>query len=106
MEKTMKHLISTSFFIIILSFLNNSVSYELSLEFVSAPATKHFVLLHGAGSGAWCWYKLIPMLRSYGYNVTAVDLAASEINPLQIRDIQIISGLDTGNNIGKNITSS
>ncbi|EEF43370.1 conserved hypothetical protein [Ricinus communis] len=42
----------------------------------------------GVGSGAWCWYKLIPMLRSSGYNVTAIDLAASGINPLQISDIQ------------------
>ncbi|RID63277.1 LOW QUALITY PROTEIN: hypothetical protein BRARA_E02294 [Brassica rapa] len=40
----------------------------------------HFVLVHGAGHGAWCWYKLIPILKSQGHNVTAVDLAASGID--------------------------
>ncbi|VVA98181.1 unnamed protein product [Arabis nemorensis] len=40
----------------------------------------HFVLVHGAGHGAWCWYKLIPFLKSQGHNVTAVDLAASGID--------------------------
>lgn len=40
----------------------------------------HFVLVHGAGHGAWCWYKLIPILKAQGHNVTAVDLAASGID--------------------------
>ncbi|KAK6159393.1 hypothetical protein DH2020_006707 [Rehmannia glutinosa] len=40
---------------------------------------QHFVLVHGSGHGAWCWYKLVPMLRSSGHNVTALDLAASGI---------------------------
>ncbi|KAK6159400.1 hypothetical protein DH2020_006714 [Rehmannia glutinosa] len=47
--------------------------------FQSVNATKHFVLVHGSGHGAWCWYKLVPMLRSSGHNVTALDLPASGI---------------------------
>ncbi|KMT09377.1 hypothetical protein BVRB_6g134690 [Beta vulgaris subsp. vulgaris] len=35
---------------------------------------KHFVLVHGLGHGAWCWYKLVLLLRRAGHRVTAVDL--------------------------------
>lgn len=38
---------------------------------------KHFVLVHGLCHGAWCWYKLAPLLEAAGHRVTAVDLAAS-----------------------------
>lgn len=41
---------------------------------------KHFVLIHGAAHGAWCWYKLVPLLKSAGHRVTALDMAASGIN--------------------------
>jgi len=52
---------------------------------------KHFVLVHGACLGAWSWYKLIPPLKSYGHNVTAIDLAASGINLVRVSDIQTFS---------------
>ncbi|KAL3344551.1 hypothetical protein AABB24_023807 [Solanum stoloniferum] len=41
---------------------------------------KHFVLVHGAGHGGWCWYKLKPLLEDAGHKVTALDLAASGID--------------------------
>ena len=61
------------------------VTFLISLYYHPISATPqhghaHFVLVHGAGHGAWCWYKLIPMLKSQGHNVTAVDLAASGID--------------------------
>lgn len=34
----------------------------------------HFVLVHGGWHGAWSWYKVAPMLRTWGYDVTVVDL--------------------------------
>ncbi|HEY4606616.1 MAG TPA: alpha/beta fold hydrolase [Acidimicrobiia bacterium] len=34
----------------------------------------HFVLVHGAYHGAWCWERLIPELEAKGHRVTAVDL--------------------------------
>ncbi|KAK4269859.1 hypothetical protein QN277_022961 [Acacia crassicarpa] len=52
---------------------------------------KHFVLIHGAGHGAWCWYKVATLLRSEGHNVTTVDLAASGLNPKQVNQIRSIS---------------
>ncbi|CAL9026872.1 unnamed protein product [Prunus brigantina] len=48
---------------------------------------KHFVLVHGAGHGAWCWYKLSALLTSAGHQVTALDLAASGDNPKQINQV-------------------
>ena len=34
----------------------------------------HFVLVHGAWHGAWCWEKIMPLLREQGHDVTAVEL--------------------------------
>ncbi|VVB08803.1 unnamed protein product [Arabis nemorensis] len=37
---------------------------------------KHFILQHGVCHGAWCWYKVKPLLEASGHRVTALDLAA------------------------------
>ncbi|KAL6224726.1 hypothetical protein ACLB2K_003581 [Fragaria x ananassa] len=52
---------------------------------------KHFVLVHGAGHGAWCWYKVATLLKSAGHNVTALDMAASGINPTQVQQVHSFS---------------
>ncbi|XP_010417104.1 PREDICTED: methylesterase 2 [Camelina sativa] len=41
---------------------------------------QHFVLVHGACHGAWCWYKVKPLLEASGHRVTALDLAACGID--------------------------
>ncbi|KAJ8766634.1 hypothetical protein K2173_001154 [Erythroxylum novogranatense] len=56
----------------------------------SAPS-KHFVLVHGACHGAWSWFKLVPLLKSSGHNVTALDLGASGVDPRQAMDLRSIS---------------
>jgi len=38
---------------------------------------KHFVLIHGAWHGAWCWYKIAPALQAAGHQVTALDLPSA-----------------------------
>lgn len=86
MEQAKKHLVLISIFIILLNIAaNKALSQPLH------NPSKHFVLVHGAGHGAWCWYKLVPLLRSSGHNVTTIDLAASGIDPGQISDLQSIS---------------
>ncbi|KAJ9167357.1 hypothetical protein P3X46_022018 [Hevea brasiliensis] len=40
----------------------------------------HFVLIHGAGHGAWCWYKIRCLLETSGYKVTCLDLKGSGID--------------------------
>lgn len=41
----------------------------------------HVVLVHGAWHGAWCWSKLVPLLREQGHLVTAVDLPGRWARP-------------------------
>ncbi|KAK9093779.1 hypothetical protein Scep_025248 [Stephania cephalantha] len=52
---------------------------------------KHFVLVHGACHGAWCWYKVKPVLERAGHQVTALDLAASGINSKNHLDVSTLS---------------
>lgn len=42
----------------------------------------HFVLIHGACHGAWCWYKLSDLLKKAGHRVTAVDLGGAGLSPI------------------------
>ncbi|KAJ4953222.1 hypothetical protein NE237_030054 [Protea cynaroides] len=52
---------------------------------------KHFILVHGACHGAWCWFKLETLLTSAGYKVTSLDLATSGIDPKQVEDLHSIA---------------
>ena len=52
---------------------------------------KHFVLVHGACHGAWCWYKVAALLKSAGHQVTALDMAASGIHPKQVQELNSIT---------------
>ncbi|KAK7400849.1 hypothetical protein VNO78_12157 [Psophocarpus tetragonolobus] len=56
-----------------------------------APKSNHFVLVHGACHGAWSWYKVSPVLKSWGHRVTALDLAASGVNPQNVLELKSIS---------------
>ncbi|KAL0648250.1 hypothetical protein Bca4012_046541 [Brassica carinata] len=49
---------------------------------------QHFVLVHNAYHGAWIWFKLKPLLESAGHRVTAVELAASGIDPRPIQAVE------------------
>jgi len=41
----------------------------------------HFVLVHGAMHGAWCWYKIVNLLEDDGHKVSAIDLKSAGTNP-------------------------
>ncbi|MEX1167556.1 MAG: alpha/beta fold hydrolase, partial [Hydrogenophaga sp.] len=42
---------------------------------VNAPILKPtFVLVHGAWHGAWCWSRVLPLLREAGHTAHAVTL--------------------------------
>ncbi|KAL9303548.1 hypothetical protein ACSQ67_020811 [Phaseolus vulgaris] len=51
---------------------------------------KHFVLVHGALHGAWCWYKVADQLKSEGHSVTTLDMAACGVNPKQIEEVDSV----------------
>ncbi|KAK1311751.1 Methylesterase 17 [Acorus calamus] len=40
----------------------------------------HFVLVHGLGHGAWCWYMIRCLLEASGYKVSCVDLLGAGID--------------------------
>ncbi|KAF3788301.1 putative methylesterase 11 [Nymphaea thermarum] len=46
--------------------------------------TNKFMLVHGGGFGAWCWYKTIALLEEAGFKVTAIDLTGSGVNSKNI----------------------
>ncbi|XP_011099230.1 salicylic acid-binding protein 2 [Sesamum indicum] len=48
----------------------------------------HIVLVHGLCHGAWCWYKLQPLLEAAGHRVTVLDLAASGIDRRNVEDLR------------------
>ncbi|KAG8384443.1 hypothetical protein BUALT_Bualt04G0118400 [Buddleja alternifolia] len=52
---------------------------------------KHFVLVHGFCLGAWCWYKLVSMLKLSGHRVSALDLGGCGVHPKQLHQISSIS---------------
>ncbi|KAH8511118.1 hypothetical protein Peur_052729 [Populus x canadensis] len=53
--------------------------------------TNHFVLVHGGGFGAWCWYKTIALLEEGGFKVTAIDLAGSGIHSFDTNGVTSLS---------------
>ncbi|KAA8547903.1 hypothetical protein F0562_004332 [Nyssa sinensis] len=53
--------------------------------------TNHFVLVHGGGFGAWCWYKTIALLEEGGFRVTAIDLTGSGIHSFDTNSITSLS---------------
>ena len=46
-----------------------------------AKNPRHFVLVHGAWHGAWCWYKIVAGLEDAGHRVTTIDLPSAGIDP-------------------------
>ncbi|KAK4740084.1 hypothetical protein R3W88_003781 [Solanum pinnatisectum] len=77
-------------------FLTSLVILILVLPYANATLPgpkdkKHFVLVHRGSHGAWCWYKIVALMRSSGHNVTAIDLAASGINPKQALEVPHLS---------------
>ncbi|MQL88933.1 hypothetical protein Taro_021498 [Colocasia esculenta] len=58
-------------------------------EEAKAPSRPHhhFVLVHGAGHGAWCWYKLRVLLEDAGHKVSCLDLAGAGIHPSDTNSI-------------------
>ncbi|KAK7288554.1 hypothetical protein RIF29_02015 [Crotalaria pallida] len=57
------------------------MSYHMQVpEFLDNIKTKKFVLIHGEGFGAWCWYKIVALLEEAGLLPVALDLTGSGID--------------------------
>ncbi|CAA2955614.1 Hypothetical predicted protein [Olea europaea subsp. europaea] len=51
----------------------------------------HFVLVHGGGFGAWCWYKIIALLKESKHEVEAIELTGSGLNSCDINCITTLA---------------
>lgn len=51
---------------------------------MSRSQSTRIILVHGSCHGAWCWYKVVAILRNQGYEVTALDLAACGADPQKL----------------------
>ncbi|KAG8054026.1 hypothetical protein GUJ93_ZPchr0001g30585 [Zizania palustris] len=58
------------------------------MEAGGGGGARHIVLVHGLGHGAWCWYRVVPMLRAAGHRVTALDMAASGAHPARMDEVR------------------
>lgn len=45
---------------------------------------RRLVLVHGAYHKAWCWYKIVDLLKSSGHEVTTLNMDTSSINLKQM----------------------
>ena len=52
---------------------------------------KHFVLVHGAWHGAWCWEKVTPLLVDMGHEAHTLDLPGLGNDPTPISEITLDS---------------
>jgi pimeloyl-ACP methyl ester carboxylesterase len=68
----------------------NYFSFEQDIKLDDLD-TNHFVLVHGGGFGAWCWYKTIALLEEGGFKVTAIDLAGSGIHSFDTNGVTSLS---------------
>lgn len=49
------------------------------------------MLVHTGCHGAWCWYKIVALMKSSGHNVTALEMGASGNNAKQVMEITSFS---------------
>ncbi len=54
-----------------------------------------YVLIHGSWHGAWCWYKIIPLLEQAGHTAIALDLPGHGRDWTVARDISMQSYVDS-----------
>ncbi|XP_028804837.1 putative methylesterase 12, chloroplastic [Neltuma alba] len=60
-------------------------------EFLENIKIKKFVLVHGEGFGAWCWYKTVALLEESGLLPVAFDLTGSGIDLTDINKVTTLA---------------
>lgn len=58
------------------------------MEALEPKQQYHFVLVHGAQHGAWCWFKTIELLEQAGHSATAVDLVSAGASTVDADDVK------------------
>ncbi|KAL1533857.1 putative methylesterase 12, chloroplastic [Salvia divinorum] len=60
-------------------------------EYLENIKMKKFVLVHGEGFGAWCWYKSIALLEESGLLPVALDLAGCGIDTTDAKNVTTLA---------------
>lgn len=55
----------------------------------SQQSNKTYILVHGAGHGAWSWKKVVPLLETKGYKVVTIDLSSRGNDTAQLSNITL-----------------
>ena len=55
----------------------------------------HFLLVHGAWHGGWCWEQVVPFLEAAGHQATAPDLPGHGSNACPIADVTLNSYVES-----------
>ena len=58
------------------------------MEVPKAKQQYHFVLVHGAQLGAWCWIKTMALLEQAGHRATAIDLVSAGDSTVSADDVK------------------
>lgn len=53
-----------------------------------------YIFVHGAWHGAWCWYKVLPLLRHMGHSAIAIDLPGHGIDKSDTKSITLDDYVD------------
>lgn len=48
-----------------------------------------YLLVHGSWHGAWCWYKIVPILEETGHTVIAIDLPSLGMDRTPISEVTL-----------------
>lgn len=59
-----------------------------------SDTTRHFVFVPGAFHGAWCWYKMQPLLSGNGNTSVAIDLPAHGSDTTPVNEVTLDSYVD------------
>ncbi|KAL3845675.1 hypothetical protein ACJIZ3_003078 [Penstemon smallii] len=71
--------------------LSSNTNNKLVPEILEKMKTKKFVLVHGEGFGAWCWYKNIALLEESGLHPIALDLTGSGIDLTDVNNVNTLA---------------
>lgn len=59
----------------------------MTVTSISQSSNKTYMLVHGAGHGAWCWKKVVPLLEAKGYKVITLDLPSCGDDTVELANI-------------------
>jgi len=65
------------------------INLIMSTNIFSQTSDKTYILVHGAGHGAWCWEKVVPILETKGYKVITLDLPSHGNDTAQLANVTL-----------------